>query len=860
MEKEEFLLSKKITFLFLIISLFTLQFTFSQTCPSPTGWKALVGICESEFPKVSDLDAEGENIEWFTTLTGGTALDPNDLLVSGDYFVQQSGTCGLPSPRVKTEVVIYQLPAPVINTTTEICFTIAPTIADLSSDPTILWYTLDYDGTEDLGIPLSPTTLLVNGSTYWASTYDASNCEGLNRTPTTVTLELAPNAGTDGSYSNCEIDLADTDLFTLLGGSPDATGTWTAPDGSAHSGTFVAGTDVAGVYTYTVAGGTICPDDTAIVTVAITVIPAPVITDADQSYCITALTPLPTLEDLVVDTIGAGNTVRWYADETSTVELPSTTILTNNTTYWASQFDTASNCESATRDSKTALIEIAPNAGTDGSYSDCEIDLADTDLFTLLGGSPDATGTWTAPDGSAHSGNFVAGTDVAGVYTYSVGGPICTPDTATVTVNITVVPAPTITANSPSFCIVDSKTVGDLVVDDATATITWYDAATGGNEILTTTVLTTTSLWASQTDTAGCESLNRTVVNVTIIDLQTPTTAPSQSFCLVNGPTVANLVATGTNVLWFENELDDVSLALDPALPLVDNKTYWAADVDSTVGCESPSRVSMIVTINDVTAPTTSLASQTYCTSNNLTIADLDINETNIVWYDSDISTTALSSDSLLENGKTYFAAQTDAGTGCESSVRLSIAVELVIPFDSITFETENIVCAIDNPTIANLTINDVIDESNGEGVLWYDEPNGNLLSLTDPLVDGNTYYYILFNADNCTSLVPEGIQVRFECDPSLYSTKTFDGFSPDNDGINETFKIQDIREIFPDFTIEIFNRWGNSVFKGNRNTNDWNGELNGNGKQVPAGVYYYIVNYNKGAKKPKQGRLYLSR
>ena len=692
MEKEEFLLSKKITFLFLIISLFTLQFTFSQTCPSPTGWKALVGICESEFPKVSDLDAEGENIEWFTTLTGGTALDPNDLLVSGDYFVQQSGTCGLPSPRVKTEVVIYQLPAPVINTTTEICFTIAPTIADLSSDPTILWYTLDYDGTEDLGIPLSPTTLLVNGSTYWASTYDASNCEGLNRTPTTVTLELAPNAGTDGSYSNCEIDLADTDLFTLLGGSPDATGTWTAPDGSAHSGT------------------------------------------------------------------------------------------------------------------------------------------------------------------------FVAGTDVAGVYTYSVGGPICTPDTATVTVNITVVPAPTITANSPSFCIIDSKTVGDLVVDDATATITWYDAATGGNEILTTTVLTTTSLWASQTDTAGCESLNRTVVNVTIIDLQTPTTAPSQSFCLVNGPTVANLVATGTNVLWFENELDDVSLALDPALPLVDNKTYWAADVDSTVGCESPSRVSMIVTINDVTAPTTSLASQTYCTSNNLTIADLDINETNIVWYDSDISTTALSSDSLLENGKTYFAAQTDAGTGCESSVRLSIAVELVIPFDSITFETENIVCAIDNPTIANLTINDVIDESNGEGVLWYDEPNGNLLSLTDPLVDGNTYYYILFNADNCTSLVPEGIQVRFECDPSLYSTKTFDGFSPDNDGINETFKIQDIREIFPDFTIEIFNRWGNSVFKGNRNTNDWNGELNGNGKQVPAGVYYYIVNYNKGAKKPKQGRLYLSR
>ncbi|HEU4496649.1 MAG TPA: gliding motility-associated C-terminal domain-containing protein, partial [Flavobacterium sp.] len=60
-----------------------------------------------------------------------------------------------------------------------------------------------------------------------------------------------------------------------------------------------------------------------------------------------------------------------------------------------------------------------------------------------------------------------------------------------------------------------------------------------------------------------------------------------------------------------------------------------------------------------------------------------------------------------------------------------------------------------------------------------------------------------------------------------------------------------------------IYNRYGNLMYKGNRNTPDWDGRGNKaavSDGMAPNGVYFYIVNFNKGNKPPKQGRLYLNR
>ena len=63
---------------------------------------------------------------------------------------------------------------------------------------------------------------------------------------------------------------------------------------------------------------------------------------------------------------------------------------------------------------------------------------------------------------------------------------------------------------------------------------------------------------------------------------------------------------------------------------------------------------------------------------------------------------------------------------------------------------------------------------------------------------------------------------------------------------------------------MEIYNRYGNIVYKGNANSPRFNGKSNQSGTigkgDLPVGVYFYIFNFNDGINKPEQGRLYLSR
>ena len=64
-------------------------------------------------------------------------------------------------------------------------------------------------------------------------------------------------------------------------------------------------------------------------------------------------------------------------------------------------------------------------------------------------------------------------------------------------------------------------------------------------------------------------------------------------------------------------------------------------------------------------------------------------------------------------------------------------------------------------------------------------------------------------------------------------------------------------------FNIEIFNRYGNVVYKGNASTQLFDGTSNQSRLvskgDLPVGVYFYILNFNDGTKS-KQGRFYLSR
>ncbi|MBO3116795.1 gliding motility-associated C-terminal domain-containing protein, partial [Winogradskyella sp. DF17] len=90
-----------------------------------------------------------------------------------------------------------------------------------------------------------------------------------------------------------------------------------------------------------------------------------------------------------------------------------------------------------------------------------------------------------------------------------------------------------------------------------------------------------------------------------------------------------------------------------------------------------------------------------------------------------------------------------------------------------------------------------------------------------------------------------------------------YNEFSPDGDGVNETFII-DCLERFPNNTLEVYNRWGNLVYSKQGYQNDWAGTSNGRvvinqSNELPVGTYYYVLDLGDGSE-PRVGWLYINR
>jgi gliding motility-associated-like protein len=251
--------------------------------------------------------------------------------------------------------------------------------------------------------------------------------------------------------------------------------------------------------------------------------------------------------------------------------------------------------------------------------------------------------------------------------------------------------------------------------------------------------------------------------------------------------------------------------------------------------------------------------SQGFCKEDVATVANLVPNGAQYKWYDSESSITPLLPDTLLITGD-YYLKEVNLTTGCESNATaVSITINSV-PTPTLKTDGEKF-CGADKPTIQNLSSNTIYTGN----LTWYNAPvNGTPLADNDPLTEGTTYYGIDYNPNTkCISEPLETSITLTACNVTPDGLAIPDGFSPNGDGVNDTFKILDIEYLFPNFSIEIFNRYGNILFKGNINKPDWDGKnsnssfINGD---AATGVYFYIINYNKDNFPPRQGQLYLNR
>ncbi|MFV8839430.1 gliding motility-associated C-terminal domain-containing protein, partial [Salinimicrobium soli] len=376
---------------------------------------------------------------------------------------------------------------------------------------------------------------------------------------------------------------------------------------------------------------------------------------------------------------------------------------------------------------------------------------------------------------------------------------------------------------------------------------TWTDS--DGNEV--------DGSFDPTTDTPGVYTYTLTNVNdcsasatVTVTVEQDTTACPdvtdtTPDFC--PGATVAQLEPADAN--WYDTADGTTPLSDDTAL--TDGGVYYAGDAAG----ECPARVMVTVTILDAPAAPT-VADFSDCVVTGATVADLDItpdtDATFTVYTDAALQTPAADTDLLVDG--TYYVTQTSAA-GCESP-----AAELDVTLTDSNAPTlvagGNVFCEFDRATLADLEEN---VNANGS-ITWYTTATGDETYSTSEVLSNNvTYYASVTPNGDCESSQRLVVTVTLEsCDIVIPEI-----FSPNGDSINDTFVVKNLAAEYPNYKMEIYNRWGEPVYMGNASTPAWDGTSTegsfGDGV-LPVGVYFYLIYFNDGQTAPVQGRLYLSR
>lgn len=101
-------------------------------------------------------------------------------------------------------------------------------------------------------------------------------------------------------------------------------------------------------------------------------------------------------------------------------------------------------------------------------------------------------------------------------------------------------------------------------------------------------------------------------------------------------------------------------------------------------------------------------------------------------------------------------------------------------------------------------------------------------------LTPGQNVFEWRVSLDGCPDLTD---QVRVFKESNITMMKIPSGFSPNDDGINDFFEIENIK---PGGSLIVYDRWGNTVYENSSYENGWEGNHQ-NGKELPEDTYFYV-------------------
>lgn len=566
----------------------------------------------------------------------------------------------------------------------------------------------------------------------------------------------------------------------------------------------------------------------------------------------------------------AGNTYAWLATtglSSAAVSNPTVSLTTGATsttsTYTVTTTITATGCTSTdvvdvTVSPLPVLVITDPAAVC--SPSTVDITAAAVTAGSTISGS--ILSYWTDAAATVALASPSAVTTTGTYYILANAGGGCT-DIAPV--NVVVNPLPISTAG-PDVTICTGGTANLGGAGAAGETYSWSPATglssttisnptvslinAGGPAILTSYTVTTTN------STTGCTSTD--VVVVTTDAVATANAGSPQSACAGTGITLAGAIGgsasggtwSGGTGVFFPN---NTTL----------NAVYTPSAAENAAGT-----VTLTLTTNDPTGPCTFASSNVTLTIFQNPVADFppvpsDCPQHCVTFTDAstigggdaivgwlwnfgdagaaDTSTSANPTYCYNNSGFYDVTLTVVTNNGCTNTLVEPAWVQ-VYPVPVADFTANPNPASILNPTV---TLNDASTTPSGTIVSWaWQFGDGDSLGYltpspthTYPDVASSTYLATLtvVNSYGCVGTVSHYVEIGPE-----FTFFIPNAFTPNGDGTNDFFFGQGIGIV--DYTLLIFDRWGNEIFTGHDLNDMWNGKANGGSEVAQQDVYVWKV------------------
>lgn len=473
--------------------------------------------------------------------------------------------------------------------------------------------------------------------------------------------------------------------------------------------------------------------------------------------------------------------------------------------------------------------------------------------------SPNAGPDDTICAGSSTTLNATGGTSyvwspATGLSNPNIANPVATPTaTTTYTVSatmggcsgtdqviITVNSLPTANAGSDvTICNGNSTTLAATGgTSYAWSPGTGLSATNISNPVASPSSSTTYSVTVS--DNAGCTATDDVLVTVTTL----PNVNAGNDVSICEGAST-NLSATGgTSYVWSPaTGLSAANISNPVATPTA--TTTYSVTITDINGCSGTDEV--VVTVNP--NPTINFTADPLsgCSPLNVDfISTCTPNIENYNWSFGDPSSgSANTSDAanpshlFVPSGLydiTLTVATTDGCTGTFTiNDMISVAPKPVADFTPVPTST-----TIDNPVI------NFIDNSINATTWFWDfgdpgSPDNNSGTQSPSHTYGNEGTYIIWlivqSQGGCTDSIAKEIIINND-----YTFYAPNSFTPDGDGLNDTFIPTGVHFDMDNFEMYIFDRWGEEIYKTMDLSKPWDGKVKKTALKAPIGVYVWMV------------------